>query len=69
MDSILNVEGKFVEVDSIKSYDYSEYLPTSGSNLNTAGTITIHIENHFKTFLKVIERILSSSKKLSSCPG
>ena len=45
MDSILNVEGKFVEADSIKSYDYSEYLPTSGSNLNTAGTITIHIES------------------------
>ena len=45
MDSILDVEGKFVEVDSIKSYEYSEYLPTSGSNLNTAGTITIHIES------------------------
>ena len=46
MDSILNVEGKnFVEADSIKSYDYSEYLPTSGSNLNSAGTITIHIES------------------------
>ena len=45
MDSILDVEGKFVEADSIKSYEYSEYLPTSGSNLNTAGTITIHIES------------------------
>ena len=45
MDSILNVEGNFVEADSIKSYDYSEYLPTSGSNLNSAGTITIHIES------------------------
>ena len=45
MDSILNLEGKFVEADSIKSYEYNEYLPTSGSNLNTAGTITIHIES------------------------
>lgn len=45
MDSILDVEEKFVEADSIKSYEYNEYLPTSGSNLNTPGTITIHIES------------------------
>ena len=45
MDSILDVGGKFVEADSIKSYEYVENLPTSGSNLNTAGTITIHIES------------------------
>ena len=45
MDSILNVDEKFVETDTIKSYEYNEYLPTSGSNLNTPGTITIHIES------------------------
>ena len=45
MDSILDIQNKFVEVDSIKSYEYSAYLPTSGSNLNTPGTITIHIES------------------------
>ena len=45
MDSILDVGGKFVEADSIKSYEYVENLPTSGSSLNTAGTITIHIES------------------------
>ena len=45
MDSILDVGDKFVEADSIKSYEYNEYLPTSGSNLNTPGTITIHIES------------------------
>ena len=42
MDSILNIQDK---ADSIKSYEYSAYLPTSGSNLNTPGTITIHIES------------------------
>ena len=45
MDSILNIQEKFTEADSIKSYEYSAYLPTSGSNLNTPGTITIHIES------------------------
>ena len=45
MDSILHAGDKFVEKDSIKSYEYIENLPSSGSNLNTAGTITIHIES------------------------
>ena len=45
MDSILNIQEKFTEEDSIKSYEYSAYLSTSGSNLNTPGTITIHIES------------------------
>ena len=45
MDSILDIDEKFQEADAIKSNEYNEYLPTSGSNLNTAGTITIHIES------------------------
>ena len=45
MDSILDIQEKFTEAESIKSYEYSAYLPTSGSNLNTPGTITIHIES------------------------
>ena len=46
MDStILNIQEKFIEADAIKSYEYNEYLPTSGSNLNTPGTISIHIES------------------------
>ena len=31
--------------DSIKSYEYNEYHPTSGSNLNMARQITINIGN------------------------
>ena len=45
MDTILHMHEKFREEDSIKSYQYNAYLPTSGSNLNTPGTITIHIES------------------------
>ena len=33
------------ESDAIKSYEYNEYQPTSGSNLNIPGNINIHIEN------------------------
>ena len=45
MDSILDFEQKYEEKDDIKSYEYLEYYPTSGSNLNMPGQITITIEN------------------------
>ena len=45
MDSILNFQERYTESDAIKSYEYNEYQPTSGSNLNIPGNITIHIEN------------------------
>ena len=43
--SILDIKEKYIEGDAIKSYEFTEYLPTSGSNLNIPGTITIHIES------------------------
>ena len=45
MDSILYFQEKYIESDAIKSYEYNEYQPTSGSNLNIPGNIHIHIEN------------------------
>ena len=33
MDEIFDIEEQFQEADAIKSYEYNEYLPTSGSNL------------------------------------
>ena len=45
MESILDIEQKYTESESIKSYEFNEYQPTSGSNLNITGNITIHIEN------------------------
>ena len=50
MDSILDIDEKFQEADSIKSNEYNEYLPTSGSNLNIPGTITIPIESQDEFF-------------------
>ena len=50
MDSILNFQEKYVESDTIKSYEYNEYQPTSGSNLNISGNINIHIENQDEFF-------------------
>ena len=41
--SILNISESYVENDDIKSYEYNEYLPSSGSNLNIPGTISIYI--------------------------
>ena len=49
-DSILNFLEKYTESDAIKSYEYNEYQPTSGSNLNISGNITIHIENQDEFF-------------------
>ena len=44
-ESILNIEERPVVDDSIKEYEYVEYQPISGSQLNTSGQITITIEN------------------------
>ena len=44
-DSILNFQEKYTESDTIKSCEYNAYQPTSGSDLNIPGNITIHIEN------------------------
>ena len=43
--SILNFQEKYTESDTVKSYEYNEYQPTNGSNLNIPGNIAIHIEN------------------------
>ena len=50
MDSILNFQVKYIESDAIKSYEYNEYQPTSGSNLNIPGNINIHMENRYEFY-------------------
>ena len=50
MDSIFDIDEQLLEEDSIKSYEYNEYMPTSGSNLNIPGTITIPIESQDEFF-------------------
>jgi hypothetical protein len=50
MDTIFDIDEQLLEEDSIKSYEYNEYMPTSGSNLNIPGTITIPIESQDEFF-------------------
>ena len=44
-ESIFQIDEKLNETDAIKSYEWNEYHPTSWSNLNNSGTITINIES------------------------
>ena len=45
LEGILNIQERLTVDDSIKSYQYAEYQPITGSQLNTPGQITITIEN------------------------
>ena len=42
----------------IKSYEYAEYQPITGTQLNSAGQISITIENHVR-FLRLHNSYLS----------
>ena len=44
-ESILELHETNVTDESIKSYEYDEYQPITGTQLNSAGQITITIEN------------------------
>ena len=47
-ESILELPETNAPDESIKSYDYDEYQPITGTQLNSAGQITITIENQDK---------------------
>ena len=44
-ESILELHETNPTDESIKSYEYDEYQPITGTRLNSAGQITITIEN------------------------
>ena len=44
-ESILELHETNATDESIKSYEYDEYQPITGTQLNSAGRITITIEN------------------------
>ena len=48
-ESILELHDTIATDESIKSYEYDEYQPITGTQFNSAGQITITIENqdHF----------------------
>ena len=48
--SILDTSNNYSDDDSIKSYEYDSYQPISGTQLNSAGQITIRIENQDAVF-------------------
>ena len=50
--SILKIDEKFIEADAIKSYEWNEYRPTSSSNLNIPGTITMNIKSQDKFIIQ-----------------
>ena len=68
-DSILNFQEKHTESDTIKSYEYNEYQPTSGSNLNIPGNITIHIENQDEFFHPRRSYLLVEGNLLKAADG
>ena len=45
-ESILGLHETNAEDERIKSYEYDEYQPITGTKLNSARQITITIENH-----------------------
>ena len=47
-ESILELHETNATDESIKSYEYDEYQPITGTQLNSAGEITITIENQDK---------------------
>ena len=44
-NSILNIQERLEIDDSVRSHQYVEYQPITGTQLNTSGQITITIEN------------------------
>ena len=62
-ESILEHPETNVTYESIKSYEYDEYQPITGTSLSIAGQITITIENqdqslHLHTSYLLIEGVL-----------
>ena len=57
VESILELHETNATDDSIKSYEYDEYQPSTGTQLNSTGQITITIEN-IDQFLHLHNRYL-----------
>ncbi len=50
-EQIFNIKEKIIEDESISSYEFHEYTPQTGVNLNNQGEIRIVIENQDEFFL------------------
>ena len=64
-ESILELHETNATDERIKSYEYDEYQPVAGTQLNSAGQITITIENqdqfpHLHNSYLLIEDVLKA---------
>ena len=72
-ESILVLHETNATDESIKSYEYDEYQPITGTQLNSAGGITITIENqdHFlhlhNSYLLIEGDVLKADNKVCGC--
>ena len=69
MESILEFQEKYEVDDSVKSYEYYEYQPISGTQLNSAGQITITIENQDEFFHPRRSCLLVEGKLVKNADG
>ena len=49
-DHILQLKNQYSEDDSIRSYEYYEYQPITGTQYNNSGEIRIIVESHDEFF-------------------
>ena len=71
-ESILELEETNATDESIKSYEYDEYQPITGTQLNIAGQITITISNqdqflHLHNSYLLIEGEVLKADNTSTC--
>ena len=68
MSSILRITDSILNDDSIDKYEYFEYLPITGTNLNNIGDIRINIESQ-DIFTHPCERFLLIEGRLTKADG
>ena len=68
MSSILRVTDSILNDDSIDKYEYFEYLPITGTNLNNIGDIRINIERQ-DIFTHPSESFLLIEGRLTKADG
>ena len=66
---ILNIKEPYEEDDSIRSYQYYQYSPITGTNLNSPGEIRITIESQDEYFHPANSYLLITGKLVKDADG
>ena len=69
MESILHIQENPDVDESIKGYEYVEYQPISGSQLNISGQITVTIEDTDDFFYPRHSRLLVEGNLVKAAAG